>query len=99
MDLKLLFEASLKDYLLVLSYFFSHLQVGLAVDDIKGVQEKAVLKRLAMQVYVLRSASVISRTTIMYRAILSDVIVKYCLINIRLCLDIILDVNGSKQLR
>ena len=29
---------------------FSFLQVGLAVDDIKGVQEKAVLKRLAMQV-------------------------------------------------
>ena len=28
----------------------SLLQVGLAVDDIKGVQEKAVLKRLAMQV-------------------------------------------------
>ncbi len=25
-------------------------QVGLAVDDIKGVQEQAVLKRLAMQV-------------------------------------------------
>ena len=29
---------------------YSVLKVGLAVDDIKGVQEKAVLKRLAMQV-------------------------------------------------
>ena len=63
--------------------------MGLAVDDIKGVQEKAVLKRLAMQVYVLRSEPVIiSSTTIMYRAILFDVIVKYCLISIRLCFDI-----------
>lgn len=67
---------------------FSLLQVGLAVDDIKGVQEKAVLKRLAMQVYVLRSEPVISSTAIMYRAILFDVIVKYCHISIRLCFDI-----------
>lgn len=65
---------------------FSLLQVGLAVDDIKGVQEKAVLKRLAMQVYGLRSEPFISSTTIMYRAILFDVIVKYCLISIRFAL-------------
>lgn len=55
--------------------------MGLAVDDIKGVQEKAVLKRLAMQVYVLRSEPIISSTTIMYNAIFADVIVRYCLIS------------------
>ena len=78
----------MKNFLLVLSHFFSLLQVGLAVDDIKGVQEKAVLKRLAMQVYVLRSEPIISSSTVMYRAILFDVIVKCCLISIRLCFDI-----------
>ena len=30
-------------------------QVGLAVDDIKGVQEQAALKRMAMQVNLLSS--------------------------------------------
>lgn len=73
--------------------------MGLAVDDIKGVQEKAVLKRLAMQVCVLKSAPIISSTAIMYRPILSDVIVRHCLMSIRLCLDIILDMHGSKQLK
>ena len=34
-------------------------QVGLAVDDIKAVQEQAALKRLAMQVFFSSSISVI----------------------------------------
>ena len=33
-----------------MTYDMVSLKVGLAVDDIKGVQEAAVLKRLALQV-------------------------------------------------
>jgi len=33
-----------------------HTQVGLAVDDIKGIQEAAVLKRLALQVRSMTSS-------------------------------------------
>lgn len=35
-----------------------HIQVGLAVDDIKQVQEDAELKRLALQVVVISSLGV-----------------------------------------
>ena len=37
-------------FLVLLTVLIMNLLVGLAVDDIKGVQDKAVLKRLAMQV-------------------------------------------------
>ena len=37
-------------FLIVMSIIIMNLMVGLAVDDIKAVQEQAVLKRLAMQV-------------------------------------------------
>lgn len=73
--------------------------MGLAVDDIKGVQEKAVLKRLAMQVYVLRSEPIISSTTIMYSAIFADVIVRYCFISTLRRQGIMLDKIDSKQLK
>ena len=37
-------------FMVIMSILIMNLLVGLAVDDIKGVQEQAVLKRLAMQV-------------------------------------------------
>lgn len=37
-------------FLIFMNIIIMNLLVGLAVDDIKAVQEKAVLKRLAMQV-------------------------------------------------
>ena len=40
-------------FLIVMSIIIMNLMVGLAVDDIKAVQEQAVLKRLAMQVRIL----------------------------------------------
>ena len=39
-------------FLVLLTVLIMNLLVGLAVDDIKGVQDKAVLKRLAMQVHL-----------------------------------------------
>ena len=33
-------------------------QVGLAVDDIKGIQDAAVLRRLALQVCIIRNCVV-----------------------------------------
>ena len=40
-------------FLVLMSIIIVNLLVGLAVDDIKAVQEKAKLKRLAMQVLLL----------------------------------------------
>lgn len=37
-------------FLIVMTLVIMNLLVGLAVDDIKGVQNQAVVKRLAMQV-------------------------------------------------
>lgn len=37
-------------FLILMAIIIMNLLVGLAVDDIKAVQEQAVLKRLAMQV-------------------------------------------------
>ena len=37
-------------FLIIMAILIMNLLVGLAVDDIKAVQEQAVLKRLAMQV-------------------------------------------------
>ncbi len=37
-------------FLVIMAIIIMNLLVGLAVDDIKAVQEQAVLKRLAMQV-------------------------------------------------
>jgi transient receptor potential cation channel subfamily A protein 1 len=46
-------------FLIILSIIIMNLLVGLAVDDIKAVQEKAALTRLAMQVgsnYIFRNS-------------------------------------------
>ena len=40
-------------FLVLMAILVTNLLVGLAVDDIKAVQEKASLQRLAMQVYLL----------------------------------------------
>ena len=37
-------------FLIIMSIIVANLLIGLAVDDIKAVQDKAILKRLAMQV-------------------------------------------------
>lgn len=40
-------------FLLFMSIIIMNMLIGLAVDDIKGVQEKATLKRLAMKVCMI----------------------------------------------
>lgn len=40
-------------FLLFMAIIIMNMLIGLAVDDIKGVQDKAVLKRLAMKVNVI----------------------------------------------
>ena len=42
-------------FLILMSIIIMNLLVGLAVDDIKAVQDQAILKRLAMQVCKLPS--------------------------------------------
>jgi hypothetical protein len=37
-------------FMIIMSIIIVNLLIGLAVDDIKAVQEQAILKRLAMQV-------------------------------------------------
>lgn len=41
-------------FLLVMSIIIMNLLVGLAVDDIKGVQEQAAIKRIAMKVELVQ---------------------------------------------
>lgn len=40
-------------FLIIMAIIIMNMLIGLAVDDIKGVQEKATLKRLAMKVILL----------------------------------------------
>ena len=51
-------------FLVVMAIIIMNLLVGLAVDDIKAVQEQAVLKRLAMQVPYFPSLKSVSDITV-----------------------------------
>ena len=47
-------------FVLIMPIIIMNLLVGLAVDDIKTVQENAILKRLAMQVQLQKATNSVS---------------------------------------
>ena len=56
---------------------FTRFQVGLAVDDIKGTLEKAVLKRLALQVELALSIEALLPTRFRRQFIIGGQVIKY----------------------